>query len=150
MKLKPLEEWICDKCSQVIEGPENGYMEWIHFAGKKAYGFKIVHHGGECYHYNHHEGRSDSSLDDFIGDKGLTTLLSMIHPGKRHMPDSNEVQIENPVEFLEVVRRLHIPYFEEARLYWSNAQEHGFFDGANEVWLYLPNTLKNIIDKFGE
>jgi hypothetical protein len=29
--LKPLEQFICDKCSNVIEKPEEGWIEWLLF-----------------------------------------------------------------------------------------------------------------------
>ena len=46
------------------------------------------------------------------------------------------------------MRRLTIPYYEEARLYWSRAEADGFFDGANEVWLYMPHNLEALIERY--
>ena len=49
MKLEPLEQWICDRCGQVIESPEQGMVEWLQEKDEtvpyyRAYGFHIIHH----------------------------------------------------------------------------------------------------------
>ena len=51
---------------------------------------------------------------------------------------------------MELVRRLTIPHYEEARLYWDKAKQNGFFEGANEIWVYLPNNLRDLIQEYGE
>ena len=41
--LKSLEQWICDRCGQVIKEPNQGSVEWIDDSKThKASGFKIV------------------------------------------------------------------------------------------------------------
>ena len=71
IRLKPLQQWLCDECGEVIEEPAHGYLEWLQDDSHKAYGFRIVHHaprsprrpsGGDCYRYTDHYGRSSSDL----------------------------------------------------------------------------------------
>ena len=77
-------------------------------------------------------------LTAYIGADGLVSLLSMI--------EFNNVKDNS--ELVEIIRRLHIPYYEEARKYHRVANEEGFFDGANELTAYLQDTSKYIINNF--
>jgi hypothetical protein len=45
---------------------------------------------------------------------------------------------------------VQLPYYEEARFYWNDARRDGYFTGANEVWIYLPSTLKELIQLYGK
>jgi len=59
--LKSLEQWICDRCGQVIEEPNQGSVEWIDDSKThKASGFKIVHQSSYAPHDNGECYRSDS------------------------------------------------------------------------------------------
>ena len=45
--IKPLEQFYCDECGQLIKEIRDGWVEWIdeEVNGKKhSYGFRIVHH----------------------------------------------------------------------------------------------------------
>ncbi len=89
-------------------------------------------------------------LDNFTGPAGIAMLLSFLDLGPLHDPDGENVpRLEDLREFAELMRRLVVPYYEEARLYWAVAETDGFFDGANEVWVYLPDTLKTLIEEYG-
>jgi hypothetical protein len=151
--LKPLEEWICDSCGEIIKAPEQGYVEWQE-TKRKVHGFRIVHHaphsprkrsGGNCYYSNAERG-GDLSLEDLVGTKGLLILTSWIDVGEWHEDEYTGPDVRDLREWTTLFRRLQIPYFEEARLY-----EEQFRDvrsgGANEIYLYLPNTLKKIIEE---
>ena len=50
--------------------------------------------------------------------------------------------------FVDTVRRLHIPYYEEARQYFSKVDADGQFSGQNEVSVFLPETCKAIIERY--
>jgi NAD-dependent dihydropyrimidine dehydrogenase PreA subunit len=86
---KLLEQWICDRCGQVIEEPNQGLVKWIDDSKThKASGFKIVHQSsyaphdsGECCHYSDHPGRLDDRLEEFIGQNGMVMLLSFLDIG---------------------------------------------------------------------
>ncbi len=156
--LTPLEQWYCDNCGEVIQSAREGYLEWLNDG--KAHSFKIVHHapasprrpgGGDCYHYTRHRHRRDINLDSFVGPAGMARLLSFLDVGPIHDPDAeHSPQVQNMREFAELMRRLTIPYYEEALRYWSRADADDYFGGANEVWIYLPDTLRTLIERYGE
>lgn len=58
------------------------------------------------------------------------------------------MRVRDVREFVEFARRLTIPHYEEARKYWSSANSDGFFYGGNEIWIYLPQTLKSLIERY--
>ena len=86
-------------------------------------------------------------LESFLGDEGKVHFLSMIDPGPDFREDYRE-HIADKRLLLETFRRLQLPYYEEARLYWDKAKADGYFDGANEIWTYLPRTLKNLVEEY--
>ena len=53
-------------------------------------------------------------------------------------------------EWTELARRLLIPGFEEARLYFPDAAIDGQFDGANEIWPYLASNLSEVIQRYAQ
>jgi len=52
------------------------------------------------------------------------------------------------ISFTELFRRLHIPYYEEARIYFDEARSDGFFEGHNEFTIYSQPNLINIIEEY--
>lgn len=142
MKLKPMEQFICDECGEVIEKIEDGWLEWIDVLNKPIYGFRIVHvsgrsprfmNGGNCYYPEGCEV-SDMHLNEFIGFDGLAYLLSFF--------DRN---LRDPKEVVEIVRRLHISHYEEARQYFKKAINDGFIDSRDNN----QNDLKRVIKEYG-
>lgn len=156
MRLRPLEQFVCDTCGEIIDTPEQGYIEWLD--DKKAGRFNIVHHSlrsplkpsRSCYQHENAYGRSDSALQDFLGSRGVVEMLSFIDVGHYHRPEYHGPDVADLREWTEVARRLFIPHYEEARLYWDRALADGFFEGANELWPYLPETLQKLIEQYGE
>ena len=163
--LEPLKQFICDKCGQIIEKPEDGWVEWLHredplTGRRKNQGFKIVHHSAaspisdgtrrvRCYHYDNRADRSDNHLEYFLGDSGLPILYGMIDSGPDFVDQKYVPEVASVREYMEFLRRLTLPYYEEARKYWYEAKSNGFFDSGNEVWAYLPDTLQWLIKDYG-
>ena len=146
MKLKPLQQFICDKCRELIKSPTDGWLEWLHSNDDRTtHGFRVVHNGqaspgkqdGKRCQYHTDLLVGDMHLDHFLGSDGLAALLSMI-----------DRPFDNQQEFVEIIRRLHIPYYEEARLYWQKAKQDDFFSGANEYWPYLEANLTRLIETY--
>jgi len=88
--------------------------------------------------YNSQQNRSPSDFDlsMVVGHNGLALLLNLM--GRKKFADMKE--------FIKVLRRLHLPYYEEARLYWNDALRDGFHDGC----CFDENTLLDIIKNYGE
>ena len=147
MKLKPLEQWICDSCGEVINSPSEGYVQWQRNDNLYIEDYKIVHHKKYspnkkgCYIYDY-----DDSLEDFVGDKGIINSLSLLDAGPNFIPNyTPQTDIRKWTEFF---RRLHIPYYEEARLYWGRAKAEGYFADSNEIRIYQPDFLKELIENY--
>ena len=153
-----LKQWICDVCGRIIDN--TGLVVWNASMypdndDEKYFKYKIVHpsgafdeHGNQygC-DYDHSNYPLSGHLSWFLGGEGLSNLLAMIDVGPLHR-DEYEEQITNMRDFLELFRRVQLPYYEEARLYWEEARRDGYFDGASEVWAYLPRTLENLIKSY--
>jgi hypothetical protein len=156
-RLTPLRQWICDRCGQVIRSADDGWLEWLSDANGKAHSFKIVHHAqasprGErgCYFHENHPDLMDMHLDGFVGEHA-SVLFSFLDVGPMHDKDGKDVpQCRNVREVVELMKRLTVPYYEEARQYWGVALEDGFFEGANENWPYLPKNLKLLVKSYSE
>lgn len=149
MRLKPLEQWICDSCGEIIEDIKDGWLEWVHEMGQRARDFHIVHRADRCFHHTHAHGRSDNHLEYFVGPDGLAYLLAILAPGPRFKPGEKEADVEDVPELIDIIRRLHTPLYEEAQQYWRAAEADGFIEGANEVALYTQGSLKRLISEYG-
>lgn len=164
MKLKPLEQWICDNCGQLIENTEHGWLEWLSEQGARQlpyHGFKIVHHAshsprkpyGNCYFYDEPpkgQSKMDLPLREFVSSRGIVQLLSFIDVGPHHAKSFRGPYVKDLREWTELFRRLMLPYYEEARMHWGKADADGFFNEANEIWIYLPDILKEVIKLYGD
>jgi len=162
MKLKPLKQWVCDTCRETIESADQGWLEWLQKSNQvraSTYGFKVVHQAfysprkpdSNCYHYDMSpEGtvKSDDYLSTYVGDKGLPAILMFVDVGPYLDRDYRGPMVKDLREWSQLFKRLHTPYYEEARLYWNEADEDGFFEGANELWIYLPDNLKEVISRY--
>lgn len=148
MKLTPLKQWICDTCGEIIKQPKDGWFEW--YSDRKAHlhtGFRIVHHKHPCQYdceKLRQQNKTDLSecLTDVVGSDGLGSLLNMMALPENISP----YKLADIGEFAEIIRRLHLPYWEEARLYWKEARKDGFHDGCS----VSEDTLLSIITEYGE
>ena len=80
----------------------------------------------------------------------MVNMLAFLDPGPFHVPKYRGPEVADLREFAEIMRRLFIPYYEEARRYWERARNDDFFDDPNEVWLYLSSTSQAIIARYAE
>lgn len=159
MALVPLKQWFCDRCGEVIEKPGDGWLEFVRGRDELKRGFKIVHHAGasprgeelgHCYHYEGVHGRSDMYLREYLGGQGIVALLSMIDAGPYHSSDYKSPGVADFREYADLFRRLHVPYYEEARRYWDQAISDGLLASNNEVSIYSPEVLKEVIEQYGD
>ena len=131
------ESWICDVCSEPILGVEDGWVQWLVKGSPPKVGrdLQLVHvrdasplTGSETgCQFNAREEflttgftKQDLHLRSFVGPDGLMMLIRFIHEG-----------ILPTEEVLELMKRLHIPGYEQARPY---------FDEAISAYAFDPNT----------
>jgi hypothetical protein len=146
MQLEPLKQWLCDNCGLIIERAEEGWLEWYEDTeSNQSAGFRIVHHDTLCqYDSSKLDGKnksvSDGHLQNFTGYDGFSILLGMFDYA--NLADNHELT--------EIIRRIHLPNYEEARLYWDRAKEDGVIFGEREsVPDYFQDTLRGIINRYG-
>lgn len=146
-ELTPLKEWYCDECGEIIESPEDGWLEWYQDVENRVFekadkGFRIVHRVKCIYDSNRmfEDGKSvsDTDLTRFTGSDGLSYLISFVEYNR----------FENNKEFAEIFKRIHIPYYEEARKYFYIAESEGEFHGENELTRTQQYTLKRVIERY--
>lgn len=149
MELQPLTQFVCDACGEIIENPAQGWLEWqvSSVSGeRKLEGFRIIHYapfsprrarkGGRC-NYPSDGTVQDTHLEQCLGVDGLARLLAMLE----RFPQSS-------LEIVEIIRRLHVPFYEEARRHWEAAESDGLFDGANEYYPYMQEVLTTVIERY--
>lgn len=125
--------WICDKCGKKITSAKDGWVEWLiptknNIPETRNKGMRIVH-ATNCLYSDQECSKEDAipgddSLENFCGSDGLMELLQFI----------SDDMFENKEEVLEIIKRIHIPGYEEAR---------NFIDDAISEGIYEPNTKEN-------
>lgn len=145
MELDKTKFWICDNCGKKIDNIENGWIEWLEAKDKngnyKSWGIRIVHRVDCIYNqdlvYKQHKAIvSDVDLKSFSGSDGLMDLLVQI--SDNNFNDNEEV--------LEIIKRIHIPGYEEARLYFDEAIGDGIFEPNTKPSYYSQSDIKAVLD----
>jgi hypothetical protein len=122
-KLKIKEQWFCDYCGEIIESDKDGMLEWDTFLeGEREYtaeNFRIVHHRRvkNCRPKHADDHLADGHLHWYTGPYGLSELLSI---QTRYKLDI--------VKFNNIIRRLHVDLYEEAKEYIQQAKEDGYYE----------------------
>jgi hypothetical protein len=132
-----MRTWICDFCGGPINKPEDGLVEWVDFEeSKPGRSLRLVHNSkyvtgsrkdsctlNDAELVSDKESVGSNSLADYIGDNGLMHLLTLISESTLSTHD-----------VLEMIKRLHITGYEQARKHFKEAINAGVFE---------PNTKKN-------
>lgn len=154
--LKTLTQFICDTCGKIIKSPQEGWLEWIRDSKTgKVHSFRIVHHQMAsplknpegCYQHGNVIGRSDDHLDHILANP-TAELLMHLDIGSYHNPSFSGPYVADFRNYVETFRRLTIPYYEEARLYWDKAIQDGYFVDANELLIFTPSFLRELIARY--
>jgi hypothetical protein len=143
---QPLTTWYCDVCSEKIKGVQKGYVTWKINHELHSHDFKIIHKR-TCAFDDHPVA---VPLRNFVGARGLSYLLShlslgpiMFACGIQSHRDASNID-----EFVDLIRRLQIPYYEEARRKFRNQKMIENFSSATEMYPYLPETLEWIAREY--
>lgn len=137
---KPLTKWYCDVCGERIEDAKGGYVIWNSVEG---HGFKIIHQA-RCDHRDH---RSSKALGEFLGTEGLAYLLSHLSAGpiQQSMGAGPTQDLPNLDEFVDFMRRVQTPFYEEARRLFGTQRVMDDFSDANEYMPYCSDRLERMI-----
>jgi hypothetical protein len=142
--------WLCDTCGQRIAHPKDGWVEWlVRFEGPQSVGkgLRLVHHRpaspliGGCQYHERQEFALDRStvhdlpLESFLGDNGLTRLLALL--AEARLPQA---------EVIEMIKRLHTPGYERARLHAEGAMSEGVFSPNMPEGLFSQRQIEAILE----
>jgi hypothetical protein len=100
---------VCDDCGMEIADPCDGELDWA-WRDEAKERVPVVHAPYACPRWKHRGSgrprRGSERLDFFLGRLGLLDLLARI--------ESKELPLETG---LELIRRLHVPGYEQYRLF---------------------------------
>jgi hypothetical protein len=144
--------WRCGACGGLIRRVEDGRVEWLALeegSGKtRISGLQLVHNlatspisSGCQYDAREEFQRNRSiveglSLDHFVGPDGLMFLLSLM------LMTSGEKVAE---DVIELVKRVQIPGYEQARELFQPAIEQGLFSPAIGNGFYLQSEIHSVL-----
>jgi hypothetical protein len=152
--LEPLKQFFCDTCEGIIEKPEDGWVEWLTSYDDERErwvekNFRICHHVANCMRLASHPDVSDNHLHNLLEDN--TMVIQLYGMLESESDPNGGFGVEDIGEVVEFLRRLTLPYYEEARRYWEEAIKDGCIRvGVSEIHPYLPRTLKGIIERYGD
>ena len=141
--------WICDTCGQLINSPEQGWVEWLSDdAGggrRRGHGLRLVHHSPfsprapkrDCQ-YVETASKSivnDLPLEHYLGPDGLTDLLAFLA--------EDEIAKD---EVLEMIKRLYVPGYEHARHHFDAAIADGVFEPNTMPGYYSQHDINAVLE----
>lgn len=154
---KPYFQFVCDSCGRIIYCPEDGRVEWIQDLKAKgsAHSFRIVHDirwGPRglirgCYPSEAKQGYASIALKNVLTDP-VAKLLAHIKVDQYFEPTEDCRQRMDTYGFCDLIRRLNLPYYEAARLYFHRANADGFFKGMGVVDVLSPTILMKLIKNY--
>lgn len=145
---RPLTKWYCDRCDKVIEGIVKGYAVWKsdEIPGKQMtfeHSFRIVHHV-TCNTDRSYP--SSVALKELTGADGLSNLLSKLSPGPFQIRAGIGLFTQvNMDQYIDFIRRIHVPYYEQARRYFDSDLIEGTSE-ENALHPYMVEKLREIIE----
>lgn len=146
MMWRPLRDFQCD-AGDGMTSVEAGAFSWYD-DGINVKDFKISHNRSDCFsnsQYYKWELLSNVYSDPGGADIFLNTIIS---PPNLY---SNNSQKNIDIDGLYKVKyRLTIPYFEQARFYFSQAKNDPRFEGFNGYTFLDPENLKYIVETYAQ
>ncbi len=115
-------KWTCDRCHRSIEKVEDGWVEWLSigdYPNIRSERLRLVHHksasplkesaSGCQYDPSTKLARTGHDVEDlpltsFLGPAGLLVMLELLEEG--NLPQA---------EVVEMIKRLHVAGYEQAR-----------------------------------
>lgn len=142
-ELDPLKEFYCDTCGKVMRA-EEAWLLWKRNAENIISQFRIVHLSKENNCFHSRDSAPSIPVSDLTGENGLAITTSILTLGYLIYPDHKySVPLESIAEFVDVIRRLHVPHYEEARKKFDSSNPAVEPNGAAE---YLQDNLKKICE----
>lgn len=136
----PVNEWICDTCAECVD-VAGGAVAWKEQGGKVVE-YRIYHNKHECDPKS--QGfRAWHHMKEFVGVNGVAYMTALLSNGP--IMGGGPTPVDQDA-WVDVFRRIHIPYYEEARLHFSDDDVREYFSDSNEVYPYTQRGLKRIAE----
>lgn len=138
------QKWICDNCGKLIENMNDGCLEWMTVREGETYKIKkpkIVHRVKCLYNQerllkDYNAILADVSIKSVLGNDGLMELLSIL----------SDADKEDQEDFIRIIKRLHIPNYEETFRYFKSALNNFVFEPNTKPDYYTQQDMKAIIE----
>ena len=134
--------WTCDACGDDITDPSQAWVLFRRDADGKDFDFHIVHHNDYGKRCDPPAMPASIQLSELLGPAGLSELLSFLSPGP--INGGSRVTVADMNEFVDLVRRIQVPWYEQARKFWNAPQTREWFDAGDTYAPYLPENLERI------
>lgn len=149
--------WTCDQCGKPILSVDDGWVEWLNGRNgpddieSSAHHLRLVHfraaspyadRKNACYHdadqwfATKRYTVADLPLESFVGPDGLVTLLSFL--ADKRFADPNEV--------LKLIKRLHVPNYEQASPHFDAAIANGVFEPRSAPSYYDQREMHAVLE----
>lgn len=148
--LKPLRQFYCDECHELIENPSQGSLEWLEPEIGKPESFRIIHKPFAkkgCRQYAEHPDGGDIGLDEVLTRSEPAYLMRHKLDNRKH-PHNQNISWKKTLDYVETYRRLKVPYYETARFNMRDALGDGFFVGMTEDQIFSAETMKMVVEKY--
>lgn len=147
--LVPVTQWRCDECGEVVSA-EDGYVIWNRF-NAPDFQFRVIHHV-KC---DNNAFPSSLALSSLLGPDGLAKLTSWLSYGPPNsqpgLPSRQECAGDYPIPpldaWVDLMRRLHLPRYEESRPLYFRPWVWDHFSGTSESYPYLQDSIAGLLDE---
>lgn len=149
--LTPLTQFICDTCKEVIKDPKDGWFERLHYWNEERFvneNFRICHDRLACRKLDEEEDGVGTPLSQLVFPRGLPELFSLLDVGPYHQKKFLGPEVNDLREYMDILRRFTIPYYEEARQFWGQVISDDSLPPVDEVTIYTPDFLTSIIRRY--
>lgn len=138
---EPFKIYVCDHCGGTMHADE-GWLEWMDDG--QSWGWRIVHHRRKCMAYADLAECCDNYLPDFIQNKDQNFLGLVLREGAYGNID-NGLRVKSYADFTDMLFRLTVPHYEQARQYFQEELENGMMSRRE---LMTPDHLRKVICRY--
>lgn len=142
---QPLTKWICDLCGKQIIDTLSGVVAWRTNPQLQYHAFKILHKGACLAGSGSDQFRE---LGAFPGIDGLSYVLGWLSQGPiaRNQGRDMYCNVADLDEYADLLRRLYIPHYEQARPYFNDQRVLQYHAQSDEYSPYTVEQFMRLLD----
>lgn len=146
--------WICDRCGEEIKTAGDGWLQWIEVPNgpdkHRMRDLSLAHHvPASPRKESHAHGCQFDGDVEFRKDNGLVSDLGLTHfcgaDGLMHLLELLAEEGSSQPDVLEMIKRIHIPGYERARLHAKEAISEGVFEPNYPLGYYSQSDIQAIL-----